>query len=215
MDNLNNDTNSFNSKDFFEKAKKYFSGPKVIFAVLGIVVLFEAVYAIRSITTSPISPAFPPALPVRKINTQLTPAKISLSASKTSFKVNEVVPVSVMVDTGGRTIDGVDLIVKFDPKILDATAGGLIKGKILDEYPLKSVDTGKSLIYISGVSNSKNGFGGTGQFALINFKAKSAGRTSLTIGFIKNGETTDSNLVETDASKDVLDQVNNLELEVR
>lgn len=214
MDNLNNDTNSFNSKDFFEKVKKNFSGPKVIFAVLGIVVLFEAVYAIRSIT-SPVSPASPSPLPVRKVNTQLTPAKISLSASKTSFKVNEAVPVSVMVDTGGRTIDGVDLIVKFDPKILEATAGGLIKGKILDEYPLKSVDINKSLIYISGVSNSKNGFGGTGQFALINFKAKSAGRTSLTIGFIKNGETTDSNLVEIGASKDVLDQVNNLELEVQ
>lgn len=190
------------------KLKKFFSGPKIIFIILGIVVLAEVIYAARTL----VSPA--PAVPARQSPAQAgTVGKISLITPKASVKLNEAIPVTVMVDTGGHTIDGVDLIVQYDPKILEVTTGNLTKGQILDEYPLMSVDASKGLISVSGINRSGNGFSGSGQFAVINLRAKQKGKTSLTIDF-KQGSTTDSNLVERNTSKNILEQVDNLEMVV-
>ncbi|MBI2329984.1 hypothetical protein HYU94_01190 [Candidatus Daviesbacteria bacterium] len=187
--------------------KKPFPTIKVIFAILGLILLGEVIYAVI-VLKSPV--AAPPPAPTTV--SQPTVGRISLDAPKTKYQLAEIIPVSVMIDTGSNTIDGVDFIVKF-PKILEATQGGLIKGTILDEYPLMSVDASKGLISISGV-NSTGGFKGIGQFAVINFKAKKTGQSSLIVDFQKDS-TIDSNLVETDTSKDILEQVDNLEIEVQ
>lgn len=192
------------------KIKKFFSLPKIVFVILGIIVLAELVYAVRVLTSPP-----PPApLLVSKTIISKSAAKISLNTVKTHFSVNEVVPVSVMIDTGSFAVNGADVIVRFDPKILEATKAGLIKGKILDEYPLISVDASKGLISISGISSLNKSFKGIGQFALINFKVKLSGSTSLIIDFQK-GSTTDSNLVESNELKDILEIVDNLELNIK
>ncbi len=204
--------NQLNGNNLSGEIKKKFSGPKIIFAILGIIILAELIYAAKVLTT----PISTPPLPVRKIEAQqLTGGKISLSIPKNSFTVNETMPVSVVVDTGGHEIDGVDLVVHFDPKILTVATTGLVKGKIFDEYPLQSVDVNKGLINISGVNSAKTGFKGSGQFAVINLKAKLVGQTTLTIDFVKKGATTDSNLVEMGTSKDILETVSNLELSVQ
>ena len=196
-----------------QSIKKLFSGPKIIFAILGIILLVEVVYAVRVLTAPAPSPSTPP--PVSKNTVLLTGGKISLNMpSQTGIMRNQVVPVKVMVESGGHDLDGVDLIISFDPKILEASAGGIIKGSIFDEYPLQSVDSKKGLIAISGISSLKNSFKGTGQFATINLKAKAPGKTVLTVDFAK-GSTSDSNLVETGSAKDILEAVDNLELTVR
>lgn len=183
--------------------------PKIIFIILGIILLVEVVYAIRVLTApAPTSP--PPVV----TDVQKAGGKISLNTPKTNFVVKEVVPVSVMVDTGGHTLSGADLIIRYDPKILEATKGAGVKGKIFDEYPLMSVDTKNGLIAISGISNLQ-GFVGSGQFAIINLKAKSPGKTILTIDFADKNVTTDSNLVEATTSKDILEQAESISLEVR
>lgn len=205
---MNKESN--NLQRALEKIKNLFSGPKIVFIILGIALLIEVVYAIRVLT----SPT-PSSLPVPKPIVQTgAVGKISLTTPQTDIRVNEIIPVSVMIETGSHTIDGVDLIVSFDPKILEVTSGGLVKGNIFDEYPLMSLDPKKGLLSISGVSNFKNSFKGTGQFATINLRAKVPVKTSLTIDFNK-GSTTDSNLVETATSKDILEDVSNLELNIR
>lgn len=216
MDNKNVQINSQpDNRKLPEKVKKFLLGPKIVFVILGVILLAEIAYAVRFVVSP--DPVTPPPAPVDKAGIGQPPAsaKISLSTTKAIFNVNEAVPVSVMVDTGGYTIDGVDLILRFDPKILEATAEGLIQGNILGEYPLKSADTSKGMVYISGVNSAKSGFTGIGQFAVINFKAKLPGKASFAIDFIKKGATTDSNLVEMGTSKDILEQVDNLELTVQ
>lgn len=193
-----------------EKIKKIFSGPKIIFAILGVILLIEVIYAFR-ILTAPTPP--PPPSPAPKIEITKTGGKMALFSPKKNYRLNETVLVSVVVGTGGHTIDGVDLVVRYNPKVLEATQGGLIKGKILSEYPLVSLDAGKGLISISGISSLNKGFIGTGQFATLNFKAKAVGAAPLTIDFTKDS-TTDSNLVETGTSKDILEIVDNLELNI-
>lgn len=206
---MNKESN--NLQRVLEKIKNFFSGPKIVFIILGIALLIEVVYAIR-VLTSPTPSSLPVSKPVVQPGSAV--GKISLTAPQTDIRVNEIIPVSVMIDTGSHTVDGVDLVVSFDPKILEVASGGLVKGSIFDEYPLMSLDPKKGLLSISGVSNFKNSFKGTGQFATINLRAKVPAKTSLTIDFNK-GSTTDSNLVETATSKDILEDVSNLELNIR
>ncbi|MCL4366007.1 cohesin domain-containing protein [Patescibacteria group bacterium] len=199
-----------------KKVKKIFSGPKIIFLLLGIILLAEIVYALKVLTFNTPSPA-----PVKSLakNTAVlekqTPGRVSLKASRVNLAPGEVIPISVMVDTGMYKINGADLIVRFDPKILEATSASLVKGKIFDEYPLSSVENKNGLIVVSGVSSLGNNFNGIGQFAIINVKAKAAGRASLTVDYKGKGITTDSNLVEASTSKDILENVDNLELIVQ
>lgn len=189
------------------KLKEFFSLPKIIFLSLGIIVIIELIYAVRTLSLS--APSQPSASPIVKSTT----AKISLNAAKTTFRVNEVVPVTVAIDTGGRSIDGVDLIVQFDPETLEITKAGLEKGDIIDEYPLMSVDVDSGLVSISGISNLGGSFAGKGEFATLNFKAKQAGSTSLTVNFEKD-TTTASNLIEINTSKNILEEVDNLEITI-
>lgn len=188
--------------------KNFFTGPKIIFAILGVIILAEVIYAVKVLS----SPTPPP--PPRRSAVVTSTGKISLNVPKTNYVVNEKIPVSVRLDSGGRTLDGADLIIRFDPKVLEATPGSLIAGSIFDEYPLLSADMKKGLVSVSGANSTRAGFKGTGQFITVNFKARAKGNTSLIIDFEK-GSTADSNLVETGTSKDILEVVGNLELSVQ
>ncbi|EKD84796.1 MAG: hypothetical protein ACD_38C00158G0005 [uncultured bacterium] len=195
-----------------DKIKKIFSGPKIIFAILGIVILIEFIYAFR-VLTQPVSVAAPSISPAATI--VKSGGRISLAAPKTSILVKEVIPVKVKIESGGNTLGGADVIIKYDPKILEATQGAIIRGAIFDEYPFVSLDSKTGLISISGISSIGEGFkGAEGDFATITFKAKSKGATSLSVDFQK-GSTADSNLVEKDASRDILETIGNLELNVQ
>ncbi len=204
MDNFNTEIN-----DQVKKTKSFLSGPKIVFVILGIIILAEVVYAVRALST-PVSPT----APVSKTTTVVSPGKISLNTTKVSFTAGEMIPVSVMIDSGGRSLDGADLIVHFDPKMLEATSGALIVGSIFDEYPLLSVDAKKGLLSVSGVNSLRPGFKGIGQFITVNFRAKAKGNTSLTVDFIKDS-TSDSNLVEKGTSKDILEKVDNLDVNIQ
>lgn len=211
MDTLNI---KMNNQELRRKIRSFLTLPKIVYTLLGLTLLVELVFAFKTLTL----PTPPPPPPAAKTDikpiSQKTAAKISLNTSQTVFKVKEVIPVSVMIDTGGRGVNGVDLIVQYDPKILEATSGGLIKGKIFDEYPLLAVDAKKGVISVSGISNIKSSFTGKGQFAILNFKAKLPGKTPLVINFRK-GSTTASNLVEASTAKNILDEVNNLDLRIQ
>lgn len=191
-----------------DKFRNFLTIPKIIFAILGIVILVELIVVVRTL----ISPVSAP-LPEPKTSIESV-GKISLSTPSQNLRIGETVPVWVAVDTGGKSISGADLILKFDPKILEATTGAVIKGKIFDEYPLVSVDAKKGLISISGIDNLNNSFNGVGQFAMINFKTKILGKTVLVVNFEK-GATAASNLVEATTSENILETVDNLELEIR
>ncbi len=203
---------NFNMQTYIEpeKIKKSFFGPKIIFIILGIIIIVEAIYAVKVLT----SPASAPYLPAVNTATPKNPGKISLITPKTNYSMGEEIPVSVMIDTGANTISGVDLIVRFDPQVLTAVSTGIIKGKIFDDYPLVAVDAGNGLVSVSGISNTDKTFKGAGEFAVITMKAKKAGRTAIAIDF-KKGTTTSSNLVDAATTNNVLDTVDNLELIVQ
>lgn len=185
---------------------KRLSLPKLIFIILGVVIVVELIFAVKSLRQTAPSPT-KKLLPV-------SGGSISLVSQKREYKVGDVVPVSVRVSTGGHPTDGTDLILKFDPKVLEATRSALRAGKIYSEYPLMSVDPA-GLIRISGIATLKDKvFNGIGVLAFIDFKARSAGKTALTVEFTQ-GKTDDSNIVEAKSAKDILEKAYNLELTVK
>lgn len=187
--------------------KRWSFGPKIIFGLIGIILIVEAIYAFR-IFSKPLPPPPPKIQPIGG-------GKIVLVSPKKEYKVGETVPVAVRVVTGGHQSGGTDVTLKYDPKILEATgAANLKKGLIYPEYPLLSVDGKAGDVRISGISGTSTSFNGIGVLATINFKAKAFGKSAVTLDFTY-GATDDSNIVETGTSKDILDEVFNLELTIK
>lgn len=194
--NLNKQENRF---------KKFISVPNIIFGILGLILVVELISAFRTLT-------LPTPPPPKAIVQAKGFGNISLTTEKTRYSINELIPVQVIIDTGGKEISGADLILYYDPEILDKTPNVIVSGQIFDEYPIQSFEN-KGIISISGVSGPK-AFNGTGLFAVINLTPKQLGKASITVDF-KKGSTIDSNLVESKSSQDILEVVNNLELDIR
>lgn len=188
--------------------KKWILSFRVIFLILGIVILVQIFMLVAALIQ--------PALPPHPLNPQISNVgKIELTASKGEFQVGETVSVSVLVSTGGRITEGTDLVLHFDPNVFEATPEGILKGQIYPDYPSLQLDGKQGIVWISGVAAiNKVGYSGTGIFATINFKAKRPGQTKISIEFQK-GSTKDSNIIEAQVAEDILEEVSNLELEIK
>lgn len=181
---------------------------RLIFVILGAVVLVELVLGIKNF----LKPV--PAVSKVERPAPITTGKISLVSPQTSYKVGSQIPVSVRVFTGGHTTDGTDLILKYDPKTLEASESSVIKGNIYQEFPALEVNQTTGTVKISGITGAnQKGFSGLGNLATVNFKAKAAGATALKVDFRK-GATDDSNIIESGSSKDLLGSVDDLTLTI-
>lgn len=183
---------------------------KLIFIILGVIILIEAAVVFRY--TSQSSTAVPA---VNQEINQVLPltvgplgrAKIALVTEKSQYQIGDTVPVLVRISTGGYYSDGVDLLLKYDPKVLEASSSAIISGDILPNYPIKSVDAQKGLISVSAISSVETvGFNGIGNSATINFKAKQVGETSLSVEFSEES-TGETNVIKHQDVSDILDEV--------
>lgn len=145
----------------------------------------------------------------------LTDGTIVLDSDKTVYSLGETVPVKIRIATGGTPIESVDLVLKYDPNLLEASrsAGLITLGKIFQDFPIYDTD-GKGEVVISGITPIGNeGFTGIGELATVNFTAKAIGKTSIKVDF-KKDSTTDSNLVKINTTKDILSRVEDLDLNI-
>ncbi len=189
-----------------DKVKKNL--PKYLFAILALVLVGELIYGIQTLTSSGGGPREADA------TTTIGVAKIVLDTAQRSVNQGDQIPVIVRIVTGGRATDSSDIIIKYDPNILDITPSQIDEGTIYQDYVIKDVDAQAGLVSISAITPpNSEGFVGIGTFATLNFLAKQNGTTKLEVDFAK-GSTTDSNIVETGIAIDILDQVFSLELAV-
>ncbi|MBI4036314.1 hypothetical protein HY386_00350 [Candidatus Daviesbacteria bacterium] len=184
--------------------------PKTIFIILGVVIFGELIWGIR-IFLSPVPKTS------KQVLQPLSAAKIVLIADKQNIKVGDIVSVRVRVITGGRPTTGTDLVLRYDPKILEAASdGSIVKGTIYDEYPLINVDNEAGVIRISGVESATgtDSFNGVADFATINFRAQTIGKSELVVDMIP-GLTNESNVVESGSNADILQSVTNTTINVQ
>ncbi len=197
--------------------KKWWQTKKVLFVIVGLIVLAEVLWSLYSLSKS--SPKL-----VQKTEVQnnqqpspapKTPATMSL-LGPSKVRLNEDFKVEVRLSVPETSADGVDLIIKYDPKLLDVVnlSSPMTVGTIYPAYPVNSVDQALGEIIVSGTSSlDSNGFTGQGILGSISFKAKKLGQTSISLVFDKNS-TQESNIVETKSGHDILEMVENLELSV-
>lgn len=179
--------------------------PKLIFAVLGVVIVFELIQGYKTLKSSNLS--FTPNLQ------NSAGAKIELQSPKNQYSVGEKIPVTISVFTGGKPTDGTDVILFYDPNLIEATGSGLFtKGTIYSDFPIATSNPSKGQILISGITSlSQSGFNGAGIFGILNLTAKASGKTTVQVDF-KPNTTTDSNIVESLSAKNILTSVKNLDL---
>lgn len=204
----NNNPTVFTTGESAKSNKKWFQTWRIIYPVLGIVVVVELILGFKTLFASV------PAVKYQSLK-PITGAKILLISPKTDFKIGEQIPVKVRVSTGGNTTSGTDLILQYDPKILETNLASIKTGNIYDDYPATQVDAKTGIIRVSGVTSAgRTGFNGGGDLVTINFRAKAAGKTTLAVDF-KKGMLNDSNVIKAGDTIDVLEAVEKLELMIQ
>jgi hypothetical protein len=127
-------------------------------------------------------------------------AQLSLDPQTKTVKVGDTFAVNVVLDTGSKPVDGVDLYsLHYDPSILQvlddspSKAGiQITPGEVLPVTAANIVDPKTGLIKYSGVANGGTNYSGKGILAIIHFKAISPGPAILKFDFTQ-GSTIDSN----------------------
>lgn len=143
-------------------------------------------------------------------------AKLSVIGPTVPVKSGDSFDVSFKIDSPVST-DGSDLIIKYDPKVLDVIPGPSGPMKIGTYYPgsaTNGIDVpgviAVSLIIDPGAKASV----GAGTLGTVTFKAKTAGNTQISLDFV-SGKTNESNITSSETGKDILDRVENLNLIVQ
>lgn len=146
---------------------------------------------------------------------QVSPtATITLSPSSTSVSVNNTFTVSIVLDTGGQNIYGVDINrLNFDPNILqvvdtdEITPGvQIVPGSLMSLTVANLVDNIGGSIQFSQITTPKLVFSGSGTLATITFRTITPGNSNATFDFILNN-TIDANVAG--LNNDLLLSVNN------
>lgn len=130
-------------------------------------------------------------------------ATLSLTPATISTSVGQKFTVNVELNTGNTPSDGARVILNYNKDLLTATK--ITPGTIFKEYPTnaQSIDTATGVVRVSGIAETGQTYNGTGTFASVEFTAKAPGSANISFDFVKQGETTDSNVASTDATSGV------------
>lgn len=184
--------------------------PKIIYLILAAIIVVEVIVGIKTLTTAlPETPKSP------TTKALVGGGKISLSTEQRTFTAGDSVAVKISIETGRYRVIGADIILKFDPNLLEADKNGVKAGSTFSDYPFIDIDNKNGLVQISGIApKSSSGFKGKGEFATVNFKTKAKGSSLISIDF-KPGSTIDSNLIEDRVSQDIIESVEDLKITIR
>ena len=146
----------------------------------------------------------------QNVTTKAAAQTASLALSPASgnylFDTATTYPVGILIDSGGKSVDGMDAVINFDPAKAQVVDTKVSQTTLFEEYPINTVDNQKGQIKFSGLTfNSKPTIGIAGTFK---FRPLVKGEINFTFYFVP-GATTDSNIAEHGTAKDVLGSVTN------
>ncbi len=131
---------------------------------------------------------------------------LSPDTGEFTFTAGQSYPVGILVDSAGKEIDGVDVIISFDPTKVEVVGQQVTAGSVLPEVPLNKIDNTTGKIRFSALTfeaKAVNGILGT-----FRISPKKAGEVNLTFDYTA-GATTDSNMAEHGTAQDILGKVTN------
>lgn len=195
--------------------KKFLSewilSPRVVFLILGTILILEVIIGVKTLL-SPVETSPPLSQPTTSPQKVTTGASINLSLDQQSYEAGAEVLVSVNVSTGDYLTDGTDVVLQFDPQVLEPTKDFFMKGSIYQDYPGARKDLAKGIVSTSGIAVS-DPFKGSGVFGTFKFKAKKRGVSLIELKFSPSS-TTDSNIIESKSAKDILEEGSKVEIKI-
>ena len=178
---------------------------KILLTVFGIIILAEIIWAGWVFFKGQSQSTKIPQTAV-----QSKPTQIELAANQTEVSVGEQFSVFINVSSNKET-DGADLIINYNPKLLSASP--LTLGTLYNDYPVNKIDSSLGKITVSGISTGPTGIIPNGLFGEVVFTALSPGQAAVTLDFAPSS-TVDTNVIEKDSGKDILENVKNLEVTI-
>jgi len=195
---------------------------KYIFIILAVVIVAEVIFGLKSFLSpaknaAPVNVSSQPTAPIVKTTVSSkseVSGKMTLNSPQKGYKVGDTIIVSISLDTSGKSADGVDAVLHFDPKILDASASSITKGALFPDYPVTKISPDGTVRITALSSLQGQGYAGIGVLATINFKSKTAGNPKISWDFTP-GATNDSNIFASGVGDDMLKTVGGLEVLVK
>lgn len=120
------------------------------------------------------------------------------------FSAGQTYPVGILLDSGDEEIDGVDVVISFDPTKVKVVTNEISSAGLLEQVPLNKVDNVNGKIRFSALTFTPKKVNGIlGSFR---YQPLSAGQINFNFDF-KPGATTDSNVAKHGSASDALDKV--------
>lgn len=166
---------------------------------------------------------------INEVSSKSRPASFALIASKQDFKLNDLIEINILLNTGKRTTTGIDVALKYDPEALELQPKNskikIPKNNIVnpndfmntefssfDIFPYFKVNNLTGSIFFSALAKPLREVWDQGVIGALTFKALKQGETSINLVFEK-GAGNDSNIAY--RGKDVLAKVYDLNLDIR
>lgn len=131
---------------------------------------------------------------------------LSPAAGDYTYTSGLTYPVGVVVDSKTGSVDGVDVIIKFDPKKAQVVGNSLNPTTLFEKVPLNTVDNTTGTIRFSALTFTPKSV--TGILATFSFRPQAPGVVNFNFDFTP-GATTDSNIAEHGTAKDILGSTQN------
>lgn len=148
--------------------------------------------------------------PSQNLTTQASTAmaSLSLSPSRQTYTLTPGLsyPVGIIVDSAGKSIDGVDVVISFDPQKVQVTTPAVNPTTAFEQYPINNVSNPAGKIRFSALTFTPKPVNGI--IATFQIKPVAKGEVNLTFDFTP-AATTDSNIAEHGTAKDILEKVVN------
>lgn len=142
-------------------------------------------------------------------------ASLFLMVEREQIKRNDEVAVRVELDTRGRIVEGVDVSLRYDAGFLEPVLVNkvpFVPGRLFTEVPFNAYDSRIGVATMSAIMSVTQNYQGAGTLAVITFKAKKSGTTTISLQAEENN-TIDSNVVSD--GKEILGETKNVTLTIQ
>ncbi len=120
------------------------------------------------------------------------------------FSAGQTYPVGILLDSGSDEIDGVDVVILFDPTKVKVASSEITNAGLLEQVSLNKIDNVNGKIRFSALTFTPKKVNGIlGSFR---FQPLTTGEVSFAFDF-KPGATVDSNVARHGSASDALDRV--------
>ena len=196
---------------------------KKVFTILVVILILESLWAVSYVLSTKGSSKTNGSKQFTLFKKEIASLSFKLNTGTTdTITVNSPFTVDIVLDSRDRQVNGVDVIVLYDPQILSvvdsnqAVPGIQVEnGTLFRTLLVNNVDenTGRITLTLSRLNKQTPAITGTGTLASITFLPQQIGTTTFSFLFDET-KTNTSNVIEAETSSNILTNTNDVSIEI-